>query len=52
MSNLIGFSDASWQDCPDTGRSINGYKMSAKGGIIKANSSMPVPVALSSAEAE
>ncbi len=52
MSNLIGFSDASWQDCLDTGRSTTGYKVFAQGGIIEANSSMPVPVALSSAEAE
>jgi hypothetical protein len=52
ISNLIGFSDASWQDCPDTGRSTTGYKVFAQGGIIKANSSMPVSVALSSEEAE
>ena len=51
-TDLIGFSDSSWQDCPDTGRSTGGYKIFYHGGIIDANSCMPVPVALSSAEAE
>jgi hypothetical protein len=52
FTELIGFSDSSWQDCPDTGRSTTGYKVFIQGGVIDANSSMPVPVALSSAEAE
>ena len=52
MTDLIGFSDASWQDCPDTGRSTCGYKVFVQGGIVDAQSTMPVPVALSSAEAE
>jgi hypothetical protein len=52
MTPILGFSDASWQDCPDTGRSTTGYKIFVQGGIIDANSSMPIPVALSSAEAE
>ena len=52
MTGLIGFSDASWQDCPDTGRSTCGYKVFVQGGIVDAQSTMPVPVALSSAEAE
>jgi hypothetical protein len=34
ISNLIGFPDVSWQDCPDTGRSTTGYKEFAKEGII------------------
>ena len=51
-TNLLGFSDSSWQDCPDTGRSTAGYKVFYQGGLIDANSSMPIPVALSSAEAE
>ena len=51
-TSIIGFSDTSWQDCPDTGRSTCGYKIFVQGGIIDAQSTMPVPVALSSAEAE
>ena len=49
---ILGFTDSSWQDCPDTGRSTCGFKIFIQGGIIEANSTMPVPVALSSAEAE
>ena len=52
VTDLIGFSDSSWQDCPDTGKSTCGYKIFLRGGIIDAQSTMPVPVALSSAEAE
>ena len=51
-TNTIGFSDTSWQDCPDTGRSTTGYKVFVQGALIDSQSSMPVPVALSSAEAE
>ena len=52
VTKLIGFSDASWQDCVDTGRSTTGYKIFMQGGLIDAQSTLPVPVALSSAEAE
>ena len=51
-TNIIGFSDTSWQDCPDTGRSTTGYKVFVQGALIDSQSCMPVPVALSSAEAE
>ena len=51
-TEIIGFSDTSWQDCPDTGRSTSGYKIFVQGGLVDAQSTMPVPVALSSAEAE
>ena len=51
-SEIIGFSDTSWQDCPDTGRSTCGYKIFVQGGLVDAQSTMPIPVALSSAEAE
>ena len=51
-TDLVGFSDSSWQDCIDTGRSTSGFKIFFQGGIVESNSSMPVPVALSSAEAE
>ena len=51
-TNILAFSDSSWQDCPDTGRSTCGYKIFVQGGLVDANSTMPIPVALSSAEAE
>ena len=51
-TDIIGFSDTSWQDCPDTGRSTSGFKIFVQGGLVDAQSTMPVPVALSSAEAE
>ena len=49
---MVGFSDTSWQDCPDTGRSTSGFKVFMGGCLIDSQSTMPVPVALSSAEAE
>jgi hypothetical protein len=49
---IIAFSDASWQDCPDTGRSTIGYLIFYQGGVVAATSSVPRPVAMSSAEAE
>jgi hypothetical protein len=51
-NDIIAFSDASWQDCPDTGRSTVGYLVFYQGGLIAASSSIPRPVAMSSAEAE
>ena len=52
MTTLTAFSDSSWQDCLDTGRSTCGYKVFIQGGVVDAQSTMPVPIALSSAEAE
>jgi hypothetical protein len=49
---IVGFTDSSWNECPDTGRSTCGYKIFIQGGLVEANSTMPVPVALSVAEAE
>ena len=46
------FSDASWQDCPDTGRSTVGYMIFHNGALIEANSTMPTPIAMSTSEAE
>ena len=46
------FTDSSWQDCPDDGRSTGCYLLYFKGGIINGGSFVPTPVALSSAEAE
>ena len=51
-TDLVGFSDSSWQDCPDTGRSTTGYQIFYKGSFIEGNSSMPIPVAMNTAEAE
>jgi hypothetical protein len=51
-STLLVFMDASWQDCPDTGRSTVGYLIFYQGGVIDANSTVPTPVAMSSSEAE
>jgi hypothetical protein len=52
QSELVCFSDASWQDCPDTGRSTAGELIYCQGGYVHARSHVPVPVAMSSAEAE
>ena len=51
-SPLTLFTDSSWQDCPDTGRSTGGYLLYQQGGLIDGGSFVPTPVALSSAEAE
>ena len=49
---LLGFSDASWQDCLDTRRSTAGELIYCQGGYVHARSHVPVPIAMSSAEAE
>ena len=46
------FSDSSWNDCIDTGRSTGGYMSLNQGGAIDYGSHLPVPVAMSSGEAE
>ena len=51
-SPLHIFADSSWQDCPDTGRSTGGYHIFLQGNIVDSAMTFPVPVALSSAEAE
>ena len=48
----MGMTDSSFQECPDTGRSTTAYKTFYRGCLVDQNSSVPVPVALSSAEAE
>ena len=48
----MGMTDSSFQDCPDTGRSTTAYKIFYRGGLVDQNSSVPVPLAQSSAEAE
>ena len=49
---LVTFSDASWQDCPDTGRSTTGRISFINGGMVDHASHVPVPVAMSTGEAE
>ena len=49
---LQGSSDSSWQDCPDTGRSIGAFIIFFQGGPIDHGKHVPVPVAQPSAESE
>jgi hypothetical protein len=35
-TDIIGFSDSSWQDCPDTGQSTCRFKVFIQGGLIDA----------------
>ena len=51
-NHLMDFSDSSWQDCPDTGRSTGAYIIFYQGGPIYHGTHVPVPVAQSSAESE
>jgi len=49
---FFGFSDSSWNDDADTGRSTGCFILTYMGGIVDHSSNMPNPVALSLAEAE
>ena len=51
-SPLVTFSDSSWQDCPDTGRSTGMYIIFYMGGPVDHSTHVPGPVAQSSAESE
>ena len=51
-NQLMDFSDYSWQDCPDTERSIEAYIIFSQGGPIDHGTHVPGPVAQSSAESE
>ena len=44
-NHLIAFSDSSWQDCPDTGRSTGSYIIYYQGGPIDHGTHVPGPVA-------
>ena len=48
----MAFSDSSWKDCPDTGRSTGAYIIFYQGGPIDHGTHVPGPVAQSSAESE
>ena len=49
---LMDFSDSSWQDFPDTGRSTGAYIIFYHGGKIDHGTHVTGPVAQSSAESE
>ena len=51
-NHLMAFSDSSWQDCPDTGRSTGAYVIFYQGGPIDHRTHVPVPVSQSSTESE
>ena len=51
-NHLMAFSDSSWQDFPDTGRSTVAYIIFYQGGKIDHGTHVPGPVAQSSAESE
>ena len=44
-TEFVGFSDSSWQDCPDSGRSMGGYITTYHGTPIAFSSNVPSPVA-------
>ena len=48
-NHLMAFSDSSWQDFSDTGRSTGAYIIFYQGGPIDHGTHVPVPVAKSSA---
>ena len=48
-NHLMDFSDSSWQDCPDTGRSTGAYIIFYQGGPIDHGTHVPGPVSQSSA---
>ena len=52
QDTIVMFSDSSWNDCADTGRSTGGYIPLNQGGAVNYGSHLPVPVAMSSGEAE
>ena len=51
-NRLMDFSDSSWEDCLDTGRSTGAYIIFYQGGTIDHVTHVPVPVAQSSAESD
>ena len=48
-NHLMAFSDSSWQDCPDIGRSTGAYIIFYQGGPIEHHTDVPGTVAQSSA---
>ena len=52
IPTTITFTDSSWQDCPDTGKSTCSYVILHQGGIIDYGSSLPTPISMSTMESE
>ena len=50
--SIIAFTDSSWNDCVNTGRSTGGYITMIQPGVVDYRSQIPVPVAISSGEAK
>ena len=48
----VVFSDSSWQDCVDTGKSTGAFAIFSQGGLVDYASFVPDPVAMSSGEAK
>jgi hypothetical protein len=51
-AKLFTFSDSSWNDDADSGRSTGAFLCYYMGGVVDHSSNMPDPVAMSSAESE
>ena len=51
-NKLMDFSDSSWQDCPNTGRSTRSYIIFYNGGTIDHGTYVPVPVSQPSSESD
>ena len=49
---VVTFTDSSWNDCIDTGRSTGGKCSIMQGGPVDHSSHLPISVAMSSGEAE
>ena len=49
---IVTFTDSSWNDCIDTGRSTGGNCTIVQGGPVDNSSHLPIPVAMSSGEAK
>ena len=49
---ILTLTDSSWNDCIDTGRSTGGYIILRQAGAVDYGSHLPVPVVMSSGEAE
>ena len=51
-NSVVTFTDSSWNDCIDTGRSTGANLTMIQGGAVDYGSHLPVPVAMSSGESE
>ena len=51
-NEIVMFTDSSWNDCKDTGRSTGGYIAMTQGGTVDYGSHLPIPVAMPSGETE